>query len=274
MSVVAPPRRADVDERSLDERVAELEALIEEARRRARRRRQRNAAVVAAGRACRLGGDLRRRRRGAGRLGAFCRHAVPAARQLADRIRALERPVRAAGLLALGDRRRPPDLGERLRRPPACASSAARTAAGAGAPGGPLDGPARRRVRDRSAAALDPLRGHRDRRVQERRRGTQLEAGEHRDQGRSDPRAACAPRPRRRNRLLARGRPHRQRCCLRRCGRRGHVSKIDRRWKDVAHAPGISILGRALAIDPADPETLLRRRGGLPGRTERSTARS
>ena len=46
MSVVAPPRRADADERSLDERVAELEALIEEARRRARRRRQRNAAVV------------------------------------------------------------------------------------------------------------------------------------------------------------------------------------------------------------------------------------
>jgi photosystem II stability/assembly factor-like uncharacterized protein len=46
VSVGAPPRRADADERSLDERVAELEALIEEARRRARRRRQRNAAVV------------------------------------------------------------------------------------------------------------------------------------------------------------------------------------------------------------------------------------
>ena len=46
MSVVTPPRPADADERSLDERVAELEALIEEARRRARRRRQRSAAVV------------------------------------------------------------------------------------------------------------------------------------------------------------------------------------------------------------------------------------
>ena len=46
MSVVAPPRPPDADERSLDERVAELEALIEEARRRARRRRQRSAAVV------------------------------------------------------------------------------------------------------------------------------------------------------------------------------------------------------------------------------------
>ena len=46
MSVVAPPRPPDADERSLDERVAELEALIEEARRRARRRRQRNAAVA------------------------------------------------------------------------------------------------------------------------------------------------------------------------------------------------------------------------------------
>ena len=46
VSVVAPPRPADADERSLDERVAELEALFEEARRRARRRRQRNAAVA------------------------------------------------------------------------------------------------------------------------------------------------------------------------------------------------------------------------------------
>ena len=45
MSVVAPPR-PEWDERSLDERVAELEALFEEARRRARRRRRRNAAIV------------------------------------------------------------------------------------------------------------------------------------------------------------------------------------------------------------------------------------
>jgi photosystem II stability/assembly factor-like uncharacterized protein len=46
VSVVAPPRPPDADERSLDERVAALEALFEEARRRARRRRRRNAAVV------------------------------------------------------------------------------------------------------------------------------------------------------------------------------------------------------------------------------------
>jgi len=49
VSVVTPPRPADPDERSLDERVAELEALIEEARRRARRRRQRIAVVLIAG---------------------------------------------------------------------------------------------------------------------------------------------------------------------------------------------------------------------------------
>jgi photosystem II stability/assembly factor-like uncharacterized protein len=42
----SPPRPADPDERSLDERVAELEALIEEARNHARRRRQRNAAIA------------------------------------------------------------------------------------------------------------------------------------------------------------------------------------------------------------------------------------
>jgi len=46
VSVIAPPRPADVDERTLEERVGELEALFEEARRRARRRRQRNAAIV------------------------------------------------------------------------------------------------------------------------------------------------------------------------------------------------------------------------------------
>jgi len=46
VSVGSPPHPLEADERSLDERVAELEALIEEARRRARRRRQRNAAVA------------------------------------------------------------------------------------------------------------------------------------------------------------------------------------------------------------------------------------
>ena len=44
MSIASPPRPA---ERSLEERVAELEALIEEARQRARRRRQRNGALAA-----------------------------------------------------------------------------------------------------------------------------------------------------------------------------------------------------------------------------------
>ena len=48
MPVIPAPPQTDTDERTLDERVAELEALINEARLRARRRRQRNAAVVVA----------------------------------------------------------------------------------------------------------------------------------------------------------------------------------------------------------------------------------
>ena len=56
-----PPTRPD-DERTLDERVADLEALIEEARRHTRRRRRRNAgvalaALLAAGAALYAGGD-------------------------------------------------------------------------------------------------------------------------------------------------------------------------------------------------------------------------
>ena len=62
MAVATPPRPDHVDERSLDERVAELEALIEEARQRTRRRRRRNAAValavaIAAGAALYASGD-------------------------------------------------------------------------------------------------------------------------------------------------------------------------------------------------------------------------
>ncbi len=62
MTVVTPRRTADTYERSLDERVAELEALIEEARQRARRRRRRTGAValallLAAGAAVYAGGD-------------------------------------------------------------------------------------------------------------------------------------------------------------------------------------------------------------------------
>ena len=62
MTVVTDPHPTDTDERSLDERVAELEALIEEARQRARRRRRRNGAVavalvLAAGAALYAGGD-------------------------------------------------------------------------------------------------------------------------------------------------------------------------------------------------------------------------
>src|SRR5215468_6182489 len=52
MTVGAPPRGPEIEEdRDLAQRVADLEALIEEARRRARRRRIRNAValVVAAG---------------------------------------------------------------------------------------------------------------------------------------------------------------------------------------------------------------------------------
>ena len=62
MTVVAPPPQTDADERTLDERVADLEALIEEARQRTRRRRRRNgavalAALLAAGAALYAGGD-------------------------------------------------------------------------------------------------------------------------------------------------------------------------------------------------------------------------
>ena len=62
MAVVAPPPTIDTDKSTLDERVAELEALIEEARRRTRKRRRRNgtvalAAMAAAGAALYAGGD-------------------------------------------------------------------------------------------------------------------------------------------------------------------------------------------------------------------------
>ena len=44
---ITTPRRPDIDrDRDLEQRVADLEALIEEARRRARRRRQRNGAAA------------------------------------------------------------------------------------------------------------------------------------------------------------------------------------------------------------------------------------
>jgi photosystem II stability/assembly factor-like uncharacterized protein len=62
VTVVAPPPQTDLDERTLDERVAGLEALIEEARQRTRRRRRRNgavalAALLAAGAALYVGGE-------------------------------------------------------------------------------------------------------------------------------------------------------------------------------------------------------------------------
>jgi photosystem II stability/assembly factor-like uncharacterized protein len=62
VKVVAPPPQAEPDQRPLDERVADLEALIEEARQRTRRRRRRNgavalAALLAAGVALYAGGD-------------------------------------------------------------------------------------------------------------------------------------------------------------------------------------------------------------------------
>jgi photosystem II stability/assembly factor-like uncharacterized protein len=60
MTVTTPPRRPEIDrDRDLERRLADLEALIEEARRRARRRRQRNGAaallVAAAGVAAFIG---------------------------------------------------------------------------------------------------------------------------------------------------------------------------------------------------------------------------
>ena len=60
MTVTTPPRGPEIEQdRDLEQRIAELEALIEEARRRARRRRQRNGAaallVAAAGSAAFIG---------------------------------------------------------------------------------------------------------------------------------------------------------------------------------------------------------------------------
>ena len=60
MTITTPPRRPEIEQdRDLEQRVADLEALIEEARRRARRRRQRNWAlallVAAAGAAVLIG---------------------------------------------------------------------------------------------------------------------------------------------------------------------------------------------------------------------------
>jgi photosystem II stability/assembly factor-like uncharacterized protein len=59
MSVTSPPRRPEIEnDRDLEQRVADLEALIEEARRRARRRRQRHGAaalLIAAGVAALIG---------------------------------------------------------------------------------------------------------------------------------------------------------------------------------------------------------------------------
>jgi photosystem II stability/assembly factor-like uncharacterized protein len=60
VTVTAPPRRPEAErDRELEQRIADLEALIEEARRRARRRRQRNGAaallVIAAGGAAFIG---------------------------------------------------------------------------------------------------------------------------------------------------------------------------------------------------------------------------
>jgi len=59
---IASPPQTDADERTSDARVADLEALIEEARQRTRRRRRRNgavalAALLAAGAALYAGGE-------------------------------------------------------------------------------------------------------------------------------------------------------------------------------------------------------------------------
>ena len=108
--------RPDADERSLDERVAELEALIEEARRRARRRRQRNAAVallvgLAALAATYAGGD-------GVRVGAARSADSSSPRPAADvqNIGRWSVPYGPPGSWRLGDRRRSPELRERLRR--------------------------------------------------------------------------------------------------------------------------------------------------------------
>ena len=100
-----PPPQTDADERTLDERVADLEALIEEARQRTRRRRRRNAAVRArraAGRRC---GRVRRRRRLQRRSRRRPTSAPTPAAALTAPARGARRPVRRAS----GGRRPPPD---------------------------------------------------------------------------------------------------------------------------------------------------------------------
>ena len=89
--------------------------------------------------------------------------------------------------------------------------------------GGRQIDPAHRRVGGRSAAALDSLRRRRGRRVQERRRRAKL--GPVRT--RADAKEAWGP-PRRRQCLLARGRPHRQQRRLCRCGYRRAATSASR----------------------------------------------
>ena len=151
------PVRADADERSLDERVAELEALFEEARRRARRRRQRNAAVVllavlAGLAATYAGGDGVRvgaarsadssSPRPAANVQSIGRWSVPYGPLPGSWLSAIVvDPQSSANVYAAARRARVPQHG---RRP----ELDRRTA----------DRPPHRRVGGRSAAALDPLR--------------------------------------------------------------------------------------------------------------------
>ena len=202
MAVVTPPRTADTDERTLDERVAELEALIEEARQRTRRRRRRNAAValavlLAAGAAVYAGGD-------GFRVGtARSADGDPAPLAAHDRAGTWSVPTGPPGFggsVVL----HPTKPSVRLRSTPAAACSAARTVAAAGAPGDP----SRPRVdvaHRRPAQRLDPLRGHERRRAQEHRRRTDL----------APPRARTPTReagtcPGRGLRVRRRRRPHQQ----------------------------------------------------------------
>jgi hypothetical protein len=97
VTVTTPPRRPEIEQdRDLEERVADLEALIEEARRRARRRRQRNGAaallIAAAGAAAFIGFGGH----GGGGAGTAARAHAPGSQGSAAKARSVSIPPKCS----------------------------------------------------------------------------------------------------------------------------------------------------------------------------------
>ena len=226
MSVATPPRRPEIEQdRDLEQRVSDLEALIEEARRRARRRRMRRGARVAPGRrrSCCLHRLRRTGRRWRGQRGdrscsrlarLDCKHRVAAARRAAGRRHRLGVRVR---------RTRPEHRlrGVRSQRSSRAAFTSRATPedTGSSSPGRAGSGSARRQ---RPKAPRNALRQHQHRHLQDDRRRPQLE--------RLHARAAAGPRRRLRP---SRGRPQQQQHHLR--GPRRRCAQEHRRRTQLAN---------------------------------------